>query len=27
VSWTDATIHSPENLGDTPFQVIQVELK
>ena len=27
VSWTDATTHNPENLGDKPFEVIQVELK
>lgn len=27
VGWSDATTHQPENLGDKPFQVIQVELK
>lgn len=27
VAWTDATTHNPENLGDKPFEVIQVELK
>jgi mannose-6-phosphate isomerase-like protein (cupin superfamily) len=25
VGWTDATIHNPENVGDKPFEVIQVE--
>jgi uncharacterized protein (TIGR02246 family) len=27
VNWTDATTHNPENLGDKPFEVIQIELK
>ena len=27
VSWVDAQSHQPENLGDTPFEVIQIELK
>lgn len=27
VSWTDGETHAPENLGNKPFQVIQVELK
>lgn len=27
VQWMEATAHQPENLGDTPFEVIQVELK
>jgi uncharacterized protein (TIGR02246 family) len=27
VSWTDAETHEPENLGNKPFEVIQVELK
>jgi len=25
--WTDAETHEPENLGDKPFELIQVELK
>jgi hypothetical protein len=25
--WSDATTHLPENLGDTPFEVIIVEMK
>jgi quercetin dioxygenase-like cupin family protein len=27
VVWTDATTHLPENMGDKPFEVIEVELK
>lgn len=27
VRWSDATTHQPKNLGDTPFEVIQIELK
>ncbi len=27
VGWTDATTHQPENLGNEPFEVIQIELK
>ncbi len=27
VAWTEAQDHLPENLGDAPFEVIQVELK
>lgn len=27
VNWTDATNHNPENVGNKPFEVIQVELK
>lgn len=27
VGWTDATMHQPENLGNEPFEVIQIELK
>jgi ketosteroid isomerase-like protein len=25
--WFDAVAHQPENLGDTPFELIQIELK
>jgi quercetin dioxygenase-like cupin family protein len=27
VIWTDSTTHQPENTGDKPFEVIQIELK
>lgn len=27
VAWTEAETHQPENLGDTPFEVIQIEMK
>jgi len=27
VGWTDGETHAPENLGDKPFEVIQIELK
>lgn len=27
VNWSEAGAHQPENLGDTPFEVIQIELK
>ena len=27
VQWTEASAHQPENLGDAPFEVIQIELK
>lgn len=27
VIWTDAITHQPENTGDEPFEVIQIELK
>ena len=27
VVWVDATTHLPENTGDKPFEVIEVELK
>jgi quercetin dioxygenase-like cupin family protein len=27
VVWTDATTHQPENTGDQPFDVIQIEMK
>jgi quercetin dioxygenase-like cupin family protein len=27
VIWTDATTHQPENIGDKPFEVIQIEMK
>ena len=27
VVWTDATQHQPENIGDKPFEVIQIEMK
>jgi len=27
VIWTDATTHQPENTGDKPFEIIQIELK
>lgn len=27
VIWTDAATHQPENTGDEPFEVIQIELK
>jgi len=27
VGWTDAATHQPENLGDDPFELIQIELK
>ena len=27
VQWTEAGAHQPENLGDTPFEVIQIEFK
>jgi quercetin dioxygenase-like cupin family protein len=27
VIWTDATTHKPENTGDEPFELIQIELK
>lgn len=27
VAWSEAQIHQPENLGDTAFEVIEIELK
>jgi quercetin dioxygenase-like cupin family protein len=27
VIWTDAITHQPENIGDKPFEVIQIEMK
>jgi hypothetical protein len=27
VQWTDGTTHEPENIGETPFEAIVVELK
>jgi mannose-6-phosphate isomerase-like protein (cupin superfamily) len=27
VVWTDETTHQPENIGDEPFEVIQIEMK
>jgi quercetin dioxygenase-like cupin family protein len=27
VIWTDATTHQPENTGDEPFEIIQIEMK
>jgi quercetin dioxygenase-like cupin family protein len=27
VTWVDSTVHLPENTGDKPFEVIEVELK
>ena len=27
VVWTDETTHQPENTGDKPFEVIQIEMK
>jgi ketosteroid isomerase-like protein/quercetin dioxygenase-like cupin family protein len=27
VIWADAQVHQPENLGDTPFEVIVIEMK
>jgi quercetin dioxygenase-like cupin family protein len=27
VTWVDRTVHLPENTGDKPFEVIEVELK
>lgn len=27
VIWTDGTTHQPENKGDKPFEVIQIEMK
>lgn len=27
VQWMEASVHQPENLGDAPFEVIQIELK
>ena len=27
VQWTEAAVHQPENLGDTPFEVVQIEFK
>ena len=27
VVWTPGTTHQPENTGDTPFEVIQIEMK
>jgi quercetin dioxygenase-like cupin family protein len=27
VIWTPATVHQPENTGDEPFEVIQIEMK
>ncbi|NNG27208.1 MAG: cupin domain-containing protein [Ignavibacteriaceae bacterium] len=27
VIWTDESIHNPENTGDKPFEVIQIEMK
>jgi quercetin dioxygenase-like cupin family protein len=27
VIWTEATTHQPENTGDEPFEVIQIEMK
>jgi quercetin dioxygenase-like cupin family protein len=27
VIWTDATTHQPENIGDQPFEIIQIEMK
>lgn len=27
VIWTDATTHQPENIGDKPFELIQIEMK
>lgn len=27
VIWTDGTTHQPENTGDKPFEVIQIEMK
>jgi ketosteroid isomerase-like protein/quercetin dioxygenase-like cupin family protein len=27
VQWTEASSHQPENLGDKPFEVIQIEMK
>ena len=27
VIWTDSTTHQPENIGDKPFEIIQIEMK
>jgi mannose-6-phosphate isomerase-like protein (cupin superfamily) len=27
VIWTPAVTHQPENIGDKPFEVIQIEMK